>query len=113
MKNLKPCIFGLILSGCFAHTQMMTEENYATVQMGELYTDVEKKVGEPYAVRHIGQNTYEIEYIERIRGGGNLVAENHFFLTVEDGKVVNKRYYQYRPPGFETIYSDEPNFTPS
>ncbi len=51
---------------------------------------VVNRYGEPYAVRDLGKDNYAYEYIERVSMNNELMYGNHYFLTIEDGKVVSK-----------------------
>jgi hypothetical protein len=103
----------LMLSSCFSRPGLMTEKDFAAVQIGMPYSTIEKDIGQAYTARVIDQHTVEYEYIERVQAGNALVAENHYYILVKDGKVVSKRFSQETAPAYDIIYSQDPNFTPS
>jgi hypothetical protein len=88
----------------------MTHQTYDEIQLGEPISEVRCKAGEPYTIRKKGPNKEEYEYIERIDMGGDFIYENHYFLMVIDGKVVKKRLCQEKPPSYNFIYEDDPNY---
>ena len=88
----------------------MTYDTYDKVQMGTSIAQLESDIGKPYAIHTKEGNIVEYEYIERIDTGNNLVAENHYFLIVENGKVVGKYMNRERPPAYDLIYQEEPNY---
>jgi hypothetical protein len=100
----------LFLMSCFSRTPMMTQGNYEAVLMGEPFTTIQKQNGTPYAIHSAGYGATEYEYIERIEMGNRLVAENHYFILVENGKVVGKHMKQELPPAYNLIYQPEPNY---
>jgi hypothetical protein len=111
-RSLVPVIALLLLSACFTSGARMTSDTYDNIQMGTPIASVEKEIGKPYAVRSKGFNTKEYEYIERIDMGNNLVAENHYFLVVTDGQVVGKYITREKPPAYDLIYQEDPNWSP-
>jgi len=102
-----------LLCGCYAGSTRMSNDDFAMIQIGTPFKDVQKRIGDPFVSRVIGDNTVEYEYIERIYADNRLYAENHYFITVKGGKVVGKRTYQEVPPSYNIIYSEDPNFSPS
>src|SRR5689334_15452139 len=78
----------LCLTGCFSRSAAMTSESYSMVQVGASVDSLSAEVGKPYAIHIKEGGIKEYEYVERIRNGRNLVVENHYFLLVQDGKVV-------------------------
>lgn len=90
----------------------MTSGNYDEIQMGTSISSIEQEYGKPYAVRSKGPGVQEYEYIERIDLGYHLVSENHYFIVVTDGKVVGKYTKRDKPPAYNLIYQEDPNWTP-
>jgi hypothetical protein len=88
----------------------MTRESFDEIQLGESITEVKAKAGKPYAIHRKGADKEEYEYIERMDMGGEIIYENHYYLMVIDGKVVRKRVKQERPPAYDLIYEDDPNY---
>jgi len=99
-----------LLASCFSRPAYMTHANYDEIQSGTSISLVKSEVGEPYAVHNKKDGSQEYEYIERIDTGNNLAAENHYFIIVRDGKVVGKRMKRERPPAYDLIYQDQPNY---
>lgn len=111
LKKLFPLLFIVVfcLAGCFSNSSMMTYDSYDQVKVGTSIADIREQLGRPYAIHHKdGQEEYE--YVERIGAGNNLVAENHYFLIVQNGKVVGKYMTREKPPAYDLIYQDEPNY---
>jgi hypothetical protein len=100
----------LFLCSCFTRPALMTRESYDEIQLGEPISEVRNKAGRPYSIRTKGPGKEEYEYIERIDMGGELLYETHYYLLVIDGKVVKKRFKQERPPAYDLIYEDDPNY---
>jgi hypothetical protein len=100
----------LLLTSCFTRPALMTHESFDDIQLGTSISEVKEKVGKPYAVRVKGAGKEEYEYIERMDLGQALIYENHYYLTIIDGKVISKRFTQERPPAFDFIYTDDPNY---
>ncbi len=87
----------------------MTRESFDSIELGTPITQVRQEMGEPYSIRKIG-NAEEYEYLERIDLAQELVAENHYFLKVVDGKVVSKKVKTERQPAYDMIYQEDPNY---
>jgi len=98
-----------VLTACFSRPALMTHSAYDGVQLGTSIAQIQAEIGKPYAIHH-KEGVDEYEYIERIDGGNNLVAENHYFLIVEDGVVTGKYMTREQPPAYDLIYQDEPNY---
>ena len=88
----------------------MTYAEYNDIENGASISSVKSEIGEPYAIHNKKDGTQEYEYIERIDTGNNLAAENHYFLIVKDGKVTGKYMKRERPPAYDLIYEDQPNY---
>jgi len=109
MKYLMIISF-ILLTACFSRAAMMNHEMFDDIQIGTPISDVSMKAGEPYAIHSKGGNVDEYEYIERIEMNNELVSENHYFLTVKDGKVVGKRFSQKRRLPYDLLYQEDPNY---
>jgi hypothetical protein len=112
MRNWKFSIFFalLILASCFSRPALMTYSEFNDVELGTSIASIKSEIGEPYAVHDKKNGAQEYEYIERIDVGNNVVAENHYFLIIQDGKVTGKYMKRERPPAYDLIYQDEPNY---
>lgn len=84
--------------------------DFNEVKMGSSAAEVVKQYGEPYAVRELDNGKLEYEYIERVRMNNELMYENHYFLTVEKGQIIDKRFSEYRRPGYDQIWRPDPNY---
>jgi hypothetical protein len=98
-----------LLAGCFSNRTMMTYKTYDEVQMGTSLADVESQVGQPYSIHH-KESGDEYEYVERINVGNSRFVENRYFLIIQNGKVVGKYMNRERPPAYDLIYQEEPNY---
>ncbi len=98
----------IALSGCFSRSSAMTQETFATVQIGTPIEVVIQDMGEPYST-DTKNGMEEYVYIERVTTGNRLIYENHYILFVQGGVVVSKTVKQERPPSFDLIYQDDPN----
>lgn len=96
---------------CACSSQMMTRKNFEDVQVGSSMTDVQKRVGSPYAVRKGANGTEEYEYIERFYLNDEVIEENHYILVVKNGQVVSKRLNDKTPPSYDLIDDEDPNDT--
>jgi len=111
-NKVKICLSILLLSltSCFSRPALMTYAEYDTIQTGTPISQLQADIGKPYAIHHKEGGVDEYEYIERINSGNNLIAENHYFLIVKDGKVLGKYLHRERAPAYDLIYQDEPNY---
>ena len=111
-NNLKPFLFLTLfaLTSCFSRAPLMTYETYDKIQTGTSIAEVQSDIGKPYSIHKKEGGIVEYEYIERIDTGNNVVAENHYFLIVEDGKVTGKYMKREKPPAYDLIYQEEPNY---
>ena len=100
----------LCCTACFSRPALMTYSDFNNVEMGASITKIETDIGKPYAIHTKKDGTKEYEYIERMDAGNNVVAENHYFLLIQDGKVVGKYMNRERPPAYDLIYQEEPNY---
>ena len=98
------------LASCFSRPTVMTSGEYDKIQMGTSVSELRSEVGKPYAIHKKDHGVEEYEYIERIDTGNNLVAENHYFLVIKDGKVVGKYMNRERAPAYDLIYQEQPNY---
>ena len=89
---------------------MMTQESFDDIPIGMSTSEVTAKVGEPYYIRSKGEGVEEYEYIERIEMR-DLVQENHYFLIISNGQVVGKLIKRERPPAYDLLYQEDPNYT--
>jgi hypothetical protein len=104
-------LIGVIsLTSCFSRPALMTFNDYDKVQVGTPIADLRSEIGRPYAIHHKDNGTDEYEYIERVNTGNNLVSENHYFLIAKNGKVIGKYVTRERPPAYDLIYQDDPNY---
>ncbi len=90
----------------------MTKGEYDAVLIGEPFMVIQKQNGAPYAVHPVGHGAKEYEYIERIEMGNHFIAENHYYILVENGKVVGKYMKQQLTPAYDLNYQQEPNYRP-
>lgn len=100
----------LCCTACFSRPALMTYSDYSSVEIGVSIIKLETEIGKPYAIHTKKDGTKEYEYIERIDAGTNVVAENHYFLIIQDGKVVGKYMNRERPAAYDLIYQEEPNY---
>ncbi len=108
--NMKKWIvIGLVCLASCSRPALMTYNCYDQVQVGASIADLQTRIGQPYAIHHKNDNL-EYEYVERINIGENLIAENHYFLIVQNGKVIGKYMERQRPPAYDLIYQEEPNY---
>lgn len=110
-RPLFPMIFSLLfLCCCFSRPALMTYAEYDHVELGTSIATIKSEIGEPYAIHNKKNGAQEYEYIERIDTGNDLAAENHYFLIIQDGKVTGKYMKRERPPAYDLIYQDQPNY---
>ncbi len=99
----------LMLCGCFGRSTLMTRSNFQSVELGEPVSSVEKRSGNPYAVRPLKDGSYEYEYVEKIWMGGEVIEVNHYYIVIKDDKVISKHMNRKKPPAFDEIYDPDPN----
>lgn len=90
----------------------MTRDDYEAIELGMRLEALEPKIGTPYEVHYLPSGKVEYEYIERIRAGKRYVLANHYFLIVQDGIVVGKRWIEQDVPQASYDYVGVPNFYP-
>ncbi len=105
------CVLLALCASCFTRPALMTKEEYDSISVGTSIATVRAEAGEPYAVRILGEGVEEYEYVERISLGARDIAENHYFLTISNGRVIGKRMEYKTPPAYGQIYNTEPNFS--
>lgn len=110
MKYIALFLLSCFLSGCFSRSSAMTNETYSSIQLGTSIESLSPQIGRPYAIHDKPNGIQEYEYVERIRNTRSLVSENHYFLLVEDGRVVGKRMSQEKQRAFNLIYENDPNW---
>ena len=113
-NHLRPLFLLLLalfpMTSCFSRPALMTHSDFDNMQMGTTVSEFKSEVGSPYAIHKKKDGIEEYEYIERIDTGNNIVAENHYFLLVKDGKVVGKYMKRETPPPYDLIYQEQPNY---
>ena len=110
MKCLCLLIILCFLASCFSRSAAMTSDNYSSIQLGTPIDSLYSEIGRPYAIHDKANGVQEYEYVERIRNERSLVSENHYFLIVENGKVVGKRVTQEKQRAYNLIYENDPNW---
>lgn len=103
-------VLALLTFGCASRNSTVSRATYDDITIGTSYTDVERELGEPYNVQTIGHNTYEYEYVEKLSLNPGTLIENHYFIVVQNGKVVSKRMQQEKSPAYNQIYQIDPNY---
>lgn len=106
-------IFQLTLFLCFFSplvTYALTLEQYYAIRLGTRISDIADELGEPYDVRDVGERAQEYEFVERLSIGGELAYENHYFITVVNGQVVDKRLCRESRPAYDQIWQEDPNY---
>jgi len=84
--------------------------DFNEVKMGIPASKIVKQYGEPYAVIELSNGNLEYEYIDRVRMNNELMYETHFFFTVEKGQIIDKRFAEYRRPGYDQLWQADPNY---
>lgn len=95
-------------SGCFTRSTLMNQETYNEIYLGTPVKEVKAKAGKPYAVHTLPGGKKEYEYIERVQLNPVLTIQTHYFLVIQEGRVIAKRTVQDKPPGYGIIYQDDP-----
>lgn len=90
----------------------MTRSRYNNIELGTSFATVEKSAGDPYAVHQLPSGALEYEYIERFDTDRWYALENHYFVIVEGGVVVGKRWIEQDVPPTSPEYIGVPNFYP-
>ena len=80
------------------------------IQLGTPVTELPADIGSPYAIHDKPNGVQEYEYIERIRNDRALFSENHYLLTVQDGRVISKRMWREKPRNYNLMYDFDPNY---
>lgn len=88
----------------------LTLEQYYAIRLGTRISDIMDEIGEPYDVRDVGERAQEYQFIERLSIAGELAYENHYFITVVNGQVVNKRLCRESRPAYDQIWQTDPNY---
>ncbi len=103
-------LVSFVFSSCFSKPALMTYTEFDAIQMGTPIAELRSEIGKPYAIHHKEADTEEYEYVERIDAGNSLFAENHYFLIVNEGKIIGKYMTRASPPAYDLIYQEEPNY---
>jgi len=69
----------------------MNLSSFNEIELGESSSEVVSSAGQPYSIKEKEDGCVEYEYIERIKAGGRELEDRHYFLTIKEGKVVNKK----------------------
>lgn len=109
MKRIIQLIFFLSFFSPLVSFALTLEEYYG-IRLGTRISDIADQLGEPYDVRDVGDRAQEYEFIERLSIGGELAYENHYFITVVNGQVVNKRLCRESRPAYDQIWQEDPNY---
>lgn len=91
MKKIYSTVFLLMTFAACSAGANMNLSSFNEIELGESSSHVVSSVGQPYAIKHKEDGTIEYEYIEKIKAGGRDLEDRHYYLTIKDGKVVNKK----------------------
>ena len=100
----------VLMTSCFSRSAAMTYSEFDELKTGTNLASLKEQVGEPYSIHTRKDGSKEYEYIERVGTGDNVVAENHYFIILKEGKVIGKYMTRERPPAYDLMYQDEPNY---
>jgi len=89
-----------LLASC-TQGKYMTYDDYHDVAMGQEISDIQVQMGRPYEVKELSNTVQEYIYIERISIGDSREMFRKYILTVEDGKVINKRVKEEKSPAVQ------------
>lgn len=81
-----------MLSSCL-HKEMHID-TFAKITLGDPISKVLTSAGSPNSIKNIRPRLFEYEYIETIasQNGTVILAENHYYILVKHGIVIDKRY---------------------
>jgi len=103
MKKFLPLLLFLLLCS-------FNRLDYNQITLGTPAKEVVQRYGEPYSVKELGKGILEYRYIERVSMNRELVYENHYYLRVQDGQVVSKRFREENRQPFDQMYRPDPNY---
>lgn len=69
-----------------------------------------EKYGQPYAIHDRGCGIVDYEYVERVSMNNELIYENHYFLRIEEEKLVKKFFREENQPAYDLLYQEDPNY---
>ena len=80
----------MICIGCNTTYKMMTRNGYANINIGMPVKTLESHFGKPYKI-YIKKDGNEVyEYIERFNIGSEVIEQYHYYIIIENKKVVGK-----------------------
>ncbi|MGM0440537.1 MAG: hypothetical protein ACQEP8_05445 [Chlamydiota bacterium] len=84
----------LLLLGLAACSQqpMMTLQYYDTIDIGADIMEIEREAGEPYEVKPLPNGIAQYIYIQRVWRDKDCTDQRHYYLMVEDGKIIEKHW---------------------
>ncbi len=83
-----------LFTACSLGSRVFTMQEYSEIPIGATKDEVTQLVGEPYRSYTVKNGMEELEYIETIMVGSLVTAQRHYFILLQNGKVVSKRYTQ-------------------
>ena len=101
MKNIFLLLSLFVVFTACTQGKYMTYDDYHDINMGQEISDIQVQMGRPYEVKDLSRTKQEYMYIERITIGDNREMFRKYILTVEDGKVIDKRVKEESTPAVQ------------
>lgn len=79
---------------------MLSVCSFYDVPIGTTQEELVAEAGSPVAVRKFPDGSVEYKYIERFKVGARVINERHYFVLIQDGRVVSKRILEVSPSSF-------------
>ncbi len=98
MKKALFILSMMIFFACSAGHHIVTMQEFSDVSVGMTEKTLIDQLGKPYSVKKISPNEFEYEYIEKISIEDRVIEERHYFVKLQNGKVVSKRWETVSPP---------------
>ena len=89
MKNLGIILSLVLLASCY-RCGYMDVCKFEQICIGDEICEVQRCYGPAYCIRENDCGMEEHVYIERIHNGSHYGYQHHYYLSVEDGHVVDK-----------------------
>ena len=104
------CQRGVVCFLLFLFFCSFTRIDFNRLKMGMPASKIVRLYGEPYSVRDLGGGRLKYQYIERVSMNQELVYENHYFLTIINGQLVDKYFREETRQPFDQMYQSDPNY---
>lgn len=94
------CLLCLFLYACCSGGPVLDVCAFYDIPVGATPEELVAIAGRPVTIRRYPDGSIEYEYLERFKVGARVLNERHYFVLIQDGKVVSKRVTEVSPTPF-------------